>query len=67
MDSGVMIIAGVFIVIVGILTAKEQRQALKQYKAVSSAYTEAFAKLVELQQETNRLLNLIAGKLERHQ
>ena len=52
-DSG-MIIIGVFLVVVAIFSTREQRRAQAHY-----------LESVELQRETNRLLTLIAEKLDR--
>jgi hypothetical protein len=72
-DSGTIIV-GVFLVIVAIFSAVEQRRAAKKHAADSSAYNNALAEsqgrsqeLLELQRETNRLLTLIVEKLDRHQ
>jgi hypothetical protein len=72
-DSG-MIVVGVFLVIVAIFAAVEQRRAAKARAANDSAYKDGLAEskaqsreLVELQRETNRLLALIAEKLDRTQ
>jgi hypothetical protein len=69
-----MLVVGVFLVIVGIFAAVEQRRAAKKHTADSSAYNAALAEsqarsqeLVDLQRETNRLLGLILEKLERSQ
>ena len=69
-----MIGVGIFLVIVGIFAAVEQRQAAKTRAANDSAYNDALAEskaqnreLVELQRQTNRLLALIAEKLDRTQ
>jgi hypothetical protein len=70
-DSG-MIVVGIFLVIVAIFAAVEQRRAAKQHTTDASVYQAALAEsqarnreLVELQRETNRLLTLIAEKLDR--
>jgi hypothetical protein len=72
-DSG-MIVVGVFLVIVGIFAAIEQRRAAKARAANDAAYNDALVEsraqnreLVELQRETNRLLALIAQKLDQTQ
>jgi hypothetical protein len=70
-DSG-MIVVGIFLVIVAIFAAVEQRRAAKARAAKEAAYNDALAEtraqnreLVELQRETNRLIALIAEKLDR--
>ena len=70
-DSG-MIVVGIFLVIVGIFAAIEQRRAAKRRTTDASAYRDALAEsqarsreLIELQRETNRLLSLIAERLDR--
>jgi hypothetical protein len=72
-DSG-MIVVGVFLVIVAIVSVREQRRATKKQAADYSAYNAALAETqaqnresVELHRETNRLLTLIAEKLDRNQ
>jgi hypothetical protein len=62
-----MIGVGIFLVIVGIFAAVEQRRAAKTRAAYDDALAESKAEnreLVELQRETNRLLALIAEKLD---
>ena len=65
-----MIGVGIFLVIVGIFTAVEQRRAAKTRAAYDDALAEEKGQnreLLELQRETNRLLALIAEKLDRTQ
>ena len=63
-DSG-MIIGGIFLVVVGIFWVVEQRRAVKTYNAESAQTRAENRELIELQRENNRLLALIAEKLER--
>jgi hypothetical protein len=63
-DAG-MIVVGIFLVIVGIFAAVEQRRVTSAYKnALAESKAENRA-LIELQRETNRLLTLIAERLDR--
>jgi hypothetical protein len=63
-DSG-MIIGGIFLVVVGIFWVVEQRRAVKTYNAEAAQTRAENRELIELQRENNRLLALIAEKLER--
>ena len=70
-DAG-MIAGGIFLVIVAIFWAVEQRRGIRAQKkaaAESEAQTREWWELqresMELQRESNRLLALIAEKLER--
>ena len=65
-DTG-MIVGGIFLVIVGIFWIVEQRRAVKTYNAESAQTRVENRELIELQRETNRLLGLIAEKLDRTQ
>ena len=65
-DSG-MIVGGIFLVVVGIFWVVEQRRAVKTYNAESAQTRAENRELIELQRETNRLLALIAEKLDRTQ
>lgn len=65
-DTG-MIVGGIFLVIVGIFWVVEQRRAVKTYNAESAQTRAENRELIELQRETNRLLALIAEKVERPQ
>jgi hypothetical protein len=65
-DAG-MIAVGIFLVIVGIFAAVEQRRAAKAYNDALAESKAQNSELVELQRETNRLLTLIAEKLDRTQ
>ena len=65
-----MIAAGIFLVIVSTFAAVEQRRAAKTRAAYNDALAESMAQnreVLELQRETNRLLGLIAAKLDRTQ
>ena len=63
-DTG-MIVGGIFLVIVGIFWVVEQRRAVKTYNAEAAQTRAENRELIELQRENNRLLALIAEKLER--
>lgn len=65
-DTG-MIAGGIFLVIVGIFWVVEQRRAVKAYTQERVQTRAENGELIELQRETNRLLALIAEKLERAQ
>ena len=65
-DTG-MIVGGIFLVIVGIFWVVEQRRAVTTYNAESAQTRAENRELIELQRETNRLLGLIAEKLDRTQ
>lgn len=65
-DSG-MIAAGIFLVIVSIFAAVEQRRAAKTYKNELAETNAQNRELIALQRETNRLLALIVETLERTQ
>ena len=54
----------IFIVIVAILCVVEQRRAVKTYNAEVAQTRAENRVLIDLQRETNRLLGLIAEKLE---
>ena len=62
-----MIVGGIFLVIVGIFWVVEQRRAVKAYNARLAQTRAENRELIELQRETNRLLALIAEKLDRTQ
>ena len=62
-----MIVGGIFLVVVGIFWVVEQRRAVKTYNAESAQSRAENRELIELQRETNRLLALLAGKLDRTQ
>ena len=63
-DSG-MIVGGIFLVIVAIFWAVEQRRAARAYNEESAQTRAENRELIDLQRETNRLLALIAEKLGR--
>ena len=63
-DAG-MIVSGIFLVVVAILWVVEQRRAVKTYNAELAQIRAENRELIELQRETNRLLALIADKLDR--
>jgi len=63
-DSG-MIVGGIFLVIVAIFWAVEQRRSARAYKEESAQTRAENRELIGLQRETNRLLALIAERLER--
>jgi hypothetical protein len=65
-DAG-MIAGGIFLVIVGIMWVVEQRRAVKTYNAETAQTRAENRELIELQRENNRLLALIADKLDRTQ
>ena len=60
-----MIAAGIFLVIVSIFAAVEQRRAAKTYKNELAETNAQNRELIELQRETNRLLAPIVEKLDR--
>ena len=62
-----MIAGGIFLVIVGIFWVVEQRRALKAYNAEAAQTRAENRELIELQRETNRLLAVVAERLERAQ
>ena len=62
-DAG-MIAAGIFLVIVSIFAAVEQRRAAKAYKNDVAETKAQNRELIELHRETNRLLTSIAEKLD---
>ena len=65
-DTG-MIVGGIFLVIVGIFWVVEQRRAVKGYNEAWAQTGAENRELIELQRETNRLLTLIAERLDRTQ
>ena len=60
-----MIVGGIFLVIVAIFWAVEQRRAAKAYNDALAESMAQNRESMELQRESNRLLTLIAEKLER--
>ena len=65
-DAGI-IGAGIFLVIVSIFGAVEQRRTASAYRQALAESKERERDLVELQRETNRLLGLIAEKMDAQQ
>ena len=65
-DTGI-IVGGIFLVIVGIFWVVEQRRSVKTYNAEVTQTRAENRELIELQRETNRLLTLIAERLDRTQ
>jgi len=63
-DTG-MIAGGIFLVIVGLFWVVEQRRAVKAYNAEAAQTRAENRELIELQRETNRLLAVVAERLER--